>query len=123
MRNLDSFIGLSGARASRATLEQDFYQYCRQWTIAVFAHITENDFSIKLLGGGVKTLGVLQDHVVDTLPEDAVAGTYNETVDAGADVFFSTVALPAFYSALPPTVGLLDDDFNVMDEVRATRIH
>lgn len=43
--------------------------------------------------------------------------TYDETVNAGIDVFFSTVVLPAFYSALPPTVSLLDEDFNPMAEV------
>lgn len=122
MLNLDSFIGLIAAPASRVKLEQEYYQYCRQWNIAVFAHVTENDFAVKLLGGNIKTLGVLKAHVAP-LAEDDVAGAYNETVDAGADVFFSTVAVPAFFSALPPTVRLLDDTYDVMDEVRAARIH
>lgn len=46
-------------------------------------------------------------------------GSYDTETNAGVDVFFSTVALPAFYSALPSTVGLLDDDFEVLDEVRS----
>lgn len=39
-----------------------------------------------------------------------------ETND-GIDISFSTVALTAFYSALSSTVKLLDDEFEVMDEV------
>ena len=48
-------------------------------------------------------------------------GSYDEETDAGVDVLFSTVALPAFYSSLPSTVGLLDDNFEVMEEVRASQ--
>lgn len=38
--------------------------------------------------------------------------------DAGIDVVFSTVALPLFYSAIPSTVGLINNDLEYMDEVR-----
>ena len=44
-------------------------------------------------------------------------GTYDLETNAGTDVVFSTVAIPAFYSALPSTVGLLDDNYDVIDEV------
>ena len=47
-------------------------------------------------------------------------GTYDLETNAGADTVFSTVAIPAFYSALSPTVGLLDDNFNVANEVRGS---
>ncbi|CAM9150376.1 unnamed protein product [Ectocarpus sp. 12 AP-2014] len=36
-----------------AETDEDIYQACRGWTIAVFQHITENDFLIRLLGGSV----------------------------------------------------------------------
>lgn len=29
---------------------QDIFQACRGWTIAVFQHVTQNDFLIRLLG-------------------------------------------------------------------------
>lgn len=32
---------------------QDIFQACRGWNIALFQHITENDFVINLLGKGV----------------------------------------------------------------------
>lgn len=47
-------------------------------------------------------------------------GTYDLEINAGADTVFSTVAMPAFYSALSPTVGLLDDNYNVVNEVRGS---
>ena len=123
--------------------DQDAYQACRQWTIAVFQHITENDFAVRLLGANVKTLGsasydVFYDDDNDVvngrrrrrllgIPENVVRSrylaqtnrTYDEETNAGVDAVFSTVAIPALYSALPSTVGLLDDDYYVMDEVCA----
>ncbi|CAM9704645.1 unnamed protein product, partial [Ectocarpus fasciculatus] len=36
-----------------AETDEDICQACRGWTIAVFQHITENDFLIRLLGGSV----------------------------------------------------------------------
>ena len=42
--------------------------------------------------------------------------------DAGVDVVFSTVALPAFYSAIPASVGMRDQDFDLMGEV-CERVH
>eukprot|EP00752_Nemacystus_decipiens_P002581 g2416.t2 len=38
--------------------DEDLYQACRGWTIAVFQHITENDFLIRLLGGNIQDLGI-----------------------------------------------------------------
>ncbi|CAN0530144.1 unnamed protein product, partial [Laminaria digitata] len=43
-------------------------------------------------------------------------GTYDLETNGGADAVFSTVAIPAFYSALPSTVGLLDDNYDVVNE-------
>lgn len=133
-----------------ASTEQDVYQVCRQWTIAVFQHITEHDFAVRLVGGNVKTLGAASYSVFygddsDTastrwqrrwrrqrqrqrwllIPENAVRsrylaktnGTYDLETNGGADAVFSTVAIPAFYSALPSTVGLLDDNYDVVNEV------
>ncbi|CAN0025010.1 unnamed protein product [Ectocarpus sp. 6 AP-2014] len=37
--------------------DEDIYQACRGWTIAVFQHVTENDFLIRLLGGNIQDLG------------------------------------------------------------------
>lgn len=117
------------------------YQACRQWTIAVFQHITENDFAVRLLGANVKTLGQasydeLSDDDNDTVsgrrrrrllgvPKNVVRsrylaeanGDYDAETNAGVDAVFSTVAIPAFYSALPSTVSLLDDEYYFMDEV------
>lgn len=118
---------------------QDAYQVCRQWTIAVFQHISESDFAVRLLGGTVRTLGsaayeVFLDDDNDTVNErtqtrrlDALQisrslaqtnGSYDVETDAGVDVVFSTVAIPAFSSALPSTVGLLNDNYFIAEEVR-----
>lgn len=121
--------------------KQDAYQACRQWTIAVFQHITENDFAVRLLGASVKTLGAASyDKFYDDdndvvngrrrrrllgVPENAVRsrylaqtnGSYDSETNAGVDAVFSTVAIPALYSALPSTVSLLNDDYYFMDEV------
>lgn len=69
---------------------------------------------MRLVGGSVKVLGAaaFDDFLAQT------NGSYDAGTDAGVDTLFSTVALPAFYAALPPTVELLDDDFEVVDEVR-----
>lgn len=52
----------------------------------------------------------------------ALAGEYDETTNAGVDVFFSSVALPALYAALPATVWMLDDDYFPTGEV-CTKLH
>lgn len=133
--------------ATKPPLEkQDAYQFCRQWTTAVFQHITENDFAVRLVGGSIKVLGAAAYEAYDDDDEadtggvtggvdggrrwlgalENVArsrylaqtnGTYDVETDAGVDTVFSTVGIPAFYSALPPTVELLDDDFEVVEEV------
>ncbi len=110
-------MGRNDQRSDPLDKTQDTYQFCRQWTIAVFEHITENDFAVRLAGGSIKVLGAA---AYDD-DEDGADGSYDEDADAGIDVFFSTVALPAFYSSLPATVGLLDDNYEVMEEVRAFR--
>lgn len=125
--------------------KQDAYQFCRQWTIAVFQHITENDFAVRLVGGSTKVLGAdgYDEYHADEAGvggvtggvdggrrwlgalENAVRsrylaqtnGSYDVETDAGVDTVFSTVAIPAFYSALPPTVELLDDEFEIVEEV------
>lgn len=48
--------------------------------------------------------------------------SYELDVNAGTDVFFGSAALPAFYSALPSTVRLLNADFDVMAEVRTALV-
>ncbi|CAM9633673.1 unnamed protein product, partial [Hapterophycus canaliculatus] len=124
--------------------DEDTYQLCRQWTIAVFQHITENDFSVRLVGGSIKVMGAA---AYDDYPDDdddggrrlrrkrrrrrrlgalenivrsrylqQTNGSYDVETNAGVDVVFSTVAMPAFFSALPPTVGLLGDGFEIIDE-------
>lgn len=120
-----------------ASIDQEAYQACRQWTIAVFQHITENDFVVRIVGGSTQTLG---DALFNVSYDDDNSGTvwrrlvtlenggqsrhlaldnatYHPETNAGADAFFSTVAIPAFYSALPSTVGLMDDNYDVVDEV------
>eukprot|EP00904_Undaria_pinnatifida_P011388 jgi/Undpi1/737/HiC_scaffold_10.g04201.m1 len=120
-----------------ADTDEDAYQVCRQWTIAVFQHITLNDFDIRLVGGSVRLLGsafysALNDDDNDTvnnrrrrrrrrlrrLQENVPRNRsfYNSETNAGTDAVFSTVAIPTFYSALPSTVGLLDDNYDVIDE-------
>ena len=130
--------------------EQDAYQACRQWTIAVFQHISENEFSERLIGGSARYLGSAayncfndngkvnntvnarqQTHRLSAM-ETIVwsrylarrSGPYDVRTNAGVDVVFSTVANPAFYSALPSTVGLLDDNYKIIHEVCDTcRFH
>lgn len=128
---------------------QETYQFCRQWNIAVFQHISENDFSIRLVGGSVKASGSIAYDTYHDDDEDAdettasrrrrlqrrrlgalepvtrssrylaqTNGSYDVTTTADVDVLFSTVALPAFYSALPPTVDLRDEKFEAVGEVR-----
>ena len=41
----------------RSPRHQVAYDYCRQWTTAKYQHITETDFSIRLVGGSIKLLG------------------------------------------------------------------
>ena len=134
-----------------ASTEKDAFQFCRQRTIAVFQHITENEFSFRLVGGSVKVLGAasynacyddnnnavntrrqrwwrrqrhrrffIPKNVVQSRNRDSTNGTYELETNAGADAVFSTVAVPAFYSALPSTVGLLDDNNDVANEVRGS---
>ena len=120
--------------------DQDAYQVCRQWTIAVFQHITLNDFDIRLVGGSVRLLGSASYSASNDDDNDTVNNRrrrrrrlrrlqenvprnrsfYNSETNAGTDAVFSTVAIPTFYSALPSTVGLLDDNYDVIDEVCGT---
>ena len=123
--------------------EQDAYQVCRQWTIAVFQEISENEFSERLVGGSARYLGsaaynFFYDDANDNNAANArrqphrlsameiivrsrhlarMIGSYDAATNAGVDAVFSTVANPAFYSALPSTVGLRDDNYDAIDEV------
>lgn len=45
---------------------QDLYQACRDWTIAIFQHMTENDFIIHLLGDSILTLGRARNTGINT---------------------------------------------------------
>lgn len=126
--------------------EQDAYQICRQWTISVFQHISEHEFSERLVGGSARYLVSpaynffdddvngnntanprrqthrlsAMEKIVRSRQLDRMSGSYDVRTNAGADVVFSTVANPAFYSALPPTVGLRDENYNIIDEVCGT---
>ena len=127
--------------------EQDAYHVCRQWTIAVFQHISENEFSQHLVGGSPRHLesAAYNFFYDDTNDNNTVnvhrrthrlsvieiiarsrhlartIGSYDVGTNAGVDVVFSTVAIPAFYSALPATVGLRDDNYKTIHGVSGTR--
>ena len=112
----------------------------------MFQHISENEFSERLVGGSARYLGSaaynffyddVNDNTTMNFPRKErrlsameiivrsrylarKRGSYDLRTDAGVDVVFSTVANPAFYSALPSTVGLRDDSYNVIDAVSGT---
>lgn len=43
---------------------------------------------------------------------------YEDDVNPGADVFATTVGVPAFHAAIPPTVRIMEEGFDAADEVR-----
>ena len=112
----------------------------------MFQHISENEFSERLVGGSARYLGSaaynffyddINDNTTMNFPRKElrlsameivvrsrylarIRGSYDVRTDAGVDVVFSTVANPAFYSALPSTVGLRDRYYNTIDEVRGS---
>lgn len=43
--------------------------------------------------------------------------TYDASIDAGADVFFSTVGAAAFHAAIPPTVRIVSENYIPVQEV------
>ena len=112
----------------------------------MFQRISENEFSERLVGGSARYLGSAVHNFFDDDANDINTvnarrqphrlsameiivrsrylarkrGSYDVRTDAGVDVVFSTVANPAFYSALPSTVGLRDDSYNVIDAVSGT---
>lgn len=132
--------------ARQPPADQDAYQVCRQWTIAVFQHISENEFSERLVGGSARYLGsAAHNFFFDDANENStvdarrqahrlsameiivrsrylarMSGSYDARTNAGADVVFSTVANQAFYSALPSIVDLRDDSYGIIDEVCGT---
>ena len=59
---------------------QDVYQACRDWTIAIFQHVTENDFIIHLLGDSIYTLGGARSTGPST---NGVSPSHDTTTDGG----------------------------------------
>lgn len=49
--------------------EQDIFQACRVWTIAVYQHVIQNDYSIRVLGTA------MSDHSVGSHDHDDDTGT------------------------------------------------
>ncbi|CAM9869802.1 unnamed protein product, partial [Ectocarpus sp. 12 AP-2014] len=62
-----------------AETDEDIYQACRGWTIAVFQHITENDFLIRLLGGS------LSDFIKTSTPQASSSAASGLSSDGGGD--------------------------------------
>ncbi|CAM9145144.1 unnamed protein product [Ectocarpus sp. 8 AP-2014] len=62
-----------------AETDEDIYQACRGWTIAIFQHITENDFLIRLLGGS------LSDFIKTSRPPASSAAASGLSSDGGGD--------------------------------------
>lgn len=62
----------------------------------------------------------ISENIVRSSGRAPTNGTYDLDTNAGADAVFTTVAIPAFYSALPSTIGLLDDNYNAENEVRGS---
>ena len=112
----------------------------------MFQRISENEFSERLVGESARYLGSAVHNFFDDDANDINTvnarrqphrlsameiivrsrhlarriGSYDVETNAGVDVVFSTVANPAFYSALPSTVGLRDRYYNTIDEVRGS---
>lgn len=53
-------------------IPQDIYQACRAWTIALFQHVSENDYFIRLLGTSVASL---DDNPGDYTPTNTTTTT------------------------------------------------
>ncbi|CAM9342758.1 unnamed protein product [Discosporangium mesarthrocarpum] len=111
--------------------DESFYQACRAHTIAVYQHITENDFVINLLGTSIgeihddsnngdddpyRLLAVENTTVVRRMRRLNRYASYSGATNAGVDVFFSTVVLPGLLSGLPSVIRLVDDDYAPIDE-------
>eukprot|EP00752_Nemacystus_decipiens_P001683 g1633.t1 len=121
--------------------DEDIFQACRGWTIAIFQHVTQNDFLIRLLGLNVENLGLtpyLSSDVswtgstTSASDEEEIRrmtrgrrsrrrldtpGTdYNESVDASADVFVIAAGGAALESALPGTVRIVSEGYVSVDD-------
>lgn len=60
---------------------QDIYQACRGWTIAVYQHITENDFAIRLLGESVFSMYPNVFGTDDDMATDYMTETTDDTTE------------------------------------------
>ncbi|CAM9820602.1 unnamed protein product, partial [Ectocarpus sp. 4 AP-2014] len=115
--------------------DEDIFQACRGWTIAIFQHVTQNDFLIRLLGITLTDLGLtpyLGSDVSDfTSTSDSeyayrrsrrgrrlyiTSSDYNTTINAAADVFTVTAGGAAFESALPGTVRIVSEGYVSNDD-------
>ncbi|CBJ26336.1 peroxinectin precursor [Ectocarpus siliculosus] len=95
--------------------DEDIYQACRGWTIAVFQHVTENDFLIRLLGGNIQDLDEDgREHPVPGRQSRRglwLTTDYDENTNPGADTFTLTAGVAAFESALPSTVRVVGEGY------------
>ncbi|CAM9611990.1 unnamed protein product, partial [Ascophyllum nodosum] len=119
--------------------DEGIFQACRGWTIAAFQHVTDNDFLILLLGGSIfdyseenksrRRLGDVRESSYDErLSSPGVARSrrrlsdnysdedYDDSVNVGADVFFTTVAAAALESSLPATVRVVSEGYFSTDD-------
>ncbi|CAM9989804.1 unnamed protein product, partial [Ascophyllum nodosum] len=62
--------------------DEDIYQACRGWTIAVFEHITSNDFIVRLTGMYIMEYSPI---VVDDLVSSSYATTSTTQSDSTSD--------------------------------------
>ncbi|CAM9394854.1 unnamed protein product, partial [Laminaria digitata] len=106
--------------------DENIYQACRGWTIAIFQHLTENDFIVQLLGDSIYNLGRASSTSTSTSvmgagrksgPPDVPRrrlqslSDYDDTVNPAADVFTLTAGAAAFESALSSTVRIVSEGY------------
>eukprot|EP00904_Undaria_pinnatifida_P011031 jgi/Undpi1/7058/HiC_scaffold_21.g09532.m1 len=119
--------------------DEEIYLACRGWTIAVFQHMTADDYIIRLFGGTVYDLAEERTTTTTTgidtaenptrrwrgrrtLPDDQPEpyahrrrlyspDFYDQTANAAADVFTLTAGATAFESALPSTVRIVSQGY------------
>eukprot|EP00904_Undaria_pinnatifida_P011028 jgi/Undpi1/7055/HiC_scaffold_21.g09529.m1 len=119
--------------------DEETYLACRGWTIAIFQHMTADDYTIRLFGGTIYDLAADESTTTTTssdtadnpsrrwrgrrrLPDDQPEPSahrrrlyspdfYDPTTNAAADVFTLTAGAAAFESALPPNVRIVSEGY------------
>eukprot|EP00904_Undaria_pinnatifida_P011027 jgi/Undpi1/7054/HiC_scaffold_21.g09528.m1 len=118
--------------------DEETYLACRGWTIAIFQHMTADDYTIRLFGGTIYDLAEeatttttgsdTEDNstrrwrdrrrLSNDQPESSIhrrrlysPDFYDQTTNAAADVFTLTAGAAAFESALPPTVRIVSEGY------------